>query len=265
MTNAPLPVTVVLPVFNAEQTLSRALESITRQTMRPAEIVVVDDASTDDTAAYLRVAAKEPGPIPIRIVSLRTNVGAAEARNTGLAVANPATRYIAFLDADDWWLPRKLERQIGWMQAHPEFFWTAHRCTVGETGVPQFTTGTAPASSRISLRRLLIRNPIATATVAVRRPLAAAFRTGWRHCEDLMAWIDWITAGREGVMLEEPLACLGRMPAAPGGLCSNRSAMAAGELRVLAEVGRAGRLLPLESVAWRAYFWLRRLRRSVGR
>jgi len=263
MTGAPLPVTVVLPAFNAECTLDRALRSVNDQTSHPAEIVVVDDASTDDTAARLRAAADAAGPIPTRVVSLGRNAGAAEARNAGLAAASPATRYIAFLDADDWWLPRKLERQIGWMQDHPEVPWTAHRCTVGEPAAARLATVAAPVTSPISLRRLLIRNPIATAAVAVRRPIAAPFRTGWRHCEDLMAWIDWITAGREGVMLEEPLACLDRPPATPGGLCGDRPAMAAGELRVLDELGRAGRLLPLERLIWRAYFRLRQLRRSL--
>ena len=66
-------------------------------------------------------------------------------------------------------------------------------------------------------------------------------------------------------MLEEPLACLGRPPATPGGLCGDRPAMAAGELRVLDELGRAGRLLPLEGLVWRAYFRLRQLRRSLCR
>jgi glycosyltransferase involved in cell wall biosynthesis len=96
-------ISCIIPCYNAERFLGEAIESILAQTLLPAEIVVVDDGSTDGSAA---VAAQFAG----RVSYLRQeNAGPAAARNAGL----DATRgdFVAFLDADDCWHPQKLQRQ----------------------------------------------------------------------------------------------------------------------------------------------------------
>jgi glycosyltransferase involved in cell wall biosynthesis len=96
-----LPVTVVIPAFNREPFLPAALASVERQRpRRPAEVIVVDDGSTDDTAAV----AERHGAHVIRHGRQR---GAAEARNTGFAAATQP--WVALLDSDDEWLPDHLE------------------------------------------------------------------------------------------------------------------------------------------------------------
>ncbi len=107
-------VSVVVPVFNGAAHVSDAIESVLAQTAGDLELIVVDDGSTDDTAAVIAGHADRD----LRIVPLaRPHRGLSAARNAGLAVAR--ADLVAFLDADDVWLPRKLEAQIAWLTAHP--------------------------------------------------------------------------------------------------------------------------------------------------
>ena len=95
----------VIPAHNSQATLGRALESVRAQTMPVSQLVVVDDASTDSTS---EVARSYQG-LNVEVVRMDKNVGAAAARNRGVTAAN--TELVAFLDADDEWLPTKLEKQ----------------------------------------------------------------------------------------------------------------------------------------------------------
>jgi glycosyltransferase involved in cell wall biosynthesis len=99
---ARLPVTVIVPVFNRQRELERALRSILDQSAHPAEIIVVDDASGEAVAIEAGLQAQ----LNIRLVRREKNGGAAAARNTGLALA--ATDWATFLDSDDVWLPDSL-------------------------------------------------------------------------------------------------------------------------------------------------------------
>lgn len=265
MSRRQLSVSVVMPCFNAAETVRRALRAVASQSRPPVEVVALDDGSTDETPKVLETAATEPWPFQLKTLSHRSNCGVADARNAALAAIDGDISYVAFLDADDWWLPEKLERQIAWMENHPDICWTAHRCVVGDRDPKHERSADPPLATPISVRRLLFRNPIATATVVVRRPVPSAFRTGWRHCEDLMAWIDWLNAGCRAVMIEQILACLGRPPASRGGLCGNHSAMYDGELKILGQLQRSRVLGTLEAAGWRAHAWLRHNRRRLCR
>lgn len=99
---------VVIPLFNGEEWIAQTLESAMRQTREPSEIVVVDDGSTDD-GAVLCLSIGKSSHVPIRVVSQK-NAGQASARNNGVRAAS--SNLIAFLDADDIWLPTKLEKQM---------------------------------------------------------------------------------------------------------------------------------------------------------
>lgn len=106
-------ISCIVPVFNGERFLAETLDSILGQTYRPLEIIVVDDGSSDATA---ELAA---GYAP-RVTCLRQdNRGAASAKNRGVAASRG--EHIAFLDADDLWLPGKLERQAAWLRERPGF------------------------------------------------------------------------------------------------------------------------------------------------
>ena len=102
--NGTISISVVIPAHDAEATLGRALDSVLAQTLRAGEIIVVDDASADSTASVAKSYADR-----VTILALPNRLGAATARNAGVRAA--AGDWIAFLDADDEWLPAKLERQ----------------------------------------------------------------------------------------------------------------------------------------------------------
>lgn len=103
-------VSVVIPAYNAARFLRETLQSVLAQTSAPLEVLVVDDGSTDDTARI----AQSFGP-PVRCLN-QENQGLSRARNAGIRAARGD--WIALLDADDLWLPRKLERQIERLRQH---------------------------------------------------------------------------------------------------------------------------------------------------
>jgi len=104
-------VSVVIPAYNGQETIHRAINSVLQQTYRNHEIIVVDDGSTDSTLHVLNSLGSQ-----ITLISQR-NAGATSARNIGAEHANVA--YIAFLDQDDWWTPKKLEIQVRALEADP--------------------------------------------------------------------------------------------------------------------------------------------------
>jgi glycosyltransferase involved in cell wall biosynthesis len=110
LNHVPPPlISVVIPAYNAERTLAATLSSVVQQTVQDFEVLVVDDGSTDSTASV----ATEFRDERIHVVS-RANGGHAAARNSGIAAATG--RYVAFLDADNLWVPNKLERQMSWLR-----------------------------------------------------------------------------------------------------------------------------------------------------
>ena len=107
----PLLVSCVIPVFNGERYLTEALDSITAQSHKAVEIIVVDDGSTDRTA---EIARRHPAGVRYFV---QDNAGPATARNLGIREARGAC--IAFLDADDRWPPEKLDRQLRVLHERP--------------------------------------------------------------------------------------------------------------------------------------------------
>jgi len=107
-------VTVVMAVYNAEQFVREAIASVLEQTYRDFELIVVDDLSSDASLSILQ-SFHDPR---IRVIRHQVNVGAAASRNDGLSAARG--ELIAIMDADDVCLPNRLERQVAFLDAHPE-------------------------------------------------------------------------------------------------------------------------------------------------
>ncbi|MDD4616190.1 MAG: glycosyltransferase [Alphaproteobacteria bacterium] len=101
-------ISVVIPAYNSAKSITRAIESAQKQKDVDVEIIVVDDASTDSTAEVVRNLQKNDSRI--RLISHDTNKQVGQARNTGIEAAK--ADWIAFLDADDEWLPEKLIKQF---------------------------------------------------------------------------------------------------------------------------------------------------------
>jgi glycosyltransferase involved in cell wall biosynthesis len=124
----PAHISLIIPIYNGAQHLPAALASARAQTRPPDEIIVVDDGSTDDSAALARA---QPD---VRLLT-QANAGPGAARNAGLAAAQGGL--LAFLDQDDEWLPEKLARQLDCLQAHPEVMYVlCHQHWYLEPGQP---------------------------------------------------------------------------------------------------------------------------------
>jgi glycosyltransferase involved in cell wall biosynthesis len=106
-------ISVIIPAYNAARTIGTAVDSVLGQTFEDLELLVVDDGSVDDTPTVVE-ARSDP-----RVTVIRgANAGVSTARNRGLERATGTA--VAFLDADDVWEPRKLERQFEALQLHPD-------------------------------------------------------------------------------------------------------------------------------------------------
>jgi glycosyltransferase involved in cell wall biosynthesis len=105
-------VSVIVPTYNRRETIQAAIASVQRQTFADWELIVVDDGSTDDTAALIE------GSDPRLVLIRQKNQGVNGARNTGMLRARG--QYIAFLDSDDEWLPHHLELSVAFFRAHPK-------------------------------------------------------------------------------------------------------------------------------------------------
>lgn len=108
-----MKISVIIPAYNAEKYIATAIESCLEQTLPPDEIIVVDDCSTDAT---FEIAQKYPPPV--KALRLAKNMGVSVARNR--AVDASTGDWLAFLDADDWFLPQKLEMQRQCVLDHPD-------------------------------------------------------------------------------------------------------------------------------------------------
>jgi teichuronic acid biosynthesis glycosyltransferase TuaG len=252
------PVSVVVTYFQKPDTIERALDSVALQTVLPTEVIVVDDEVSPDSKAVLRDLHAREWPFPIRIMAMPVNGGPAAARNFGWANTLPESRYVAFLDADDFWLPRKLEIQATWMDLHPHIHWTAHRVKWSASAHESLLdTPLAIPVKPITLLQLLARNPVATPSVMIARDSDRRFRDSWRYCEDLMLWADLTTGGMCGMMLDIALAVLGRPPRSLGGLTADIEAMHAAEKRVLETLRAENKVSPLSAHLFGAIDWLR--------
>lgn len=209
-------VDVVLPAYNGSLVIRKAIESALAQDV-PLRIVVVDDGSTDDSAAI----ARSYGP-RVTVIS-QANRGVSGARNTGVSASQAP--YIALLDQDDIWRPGKLARQLELIEANPEvgLVFTDMRLerpdgTIVEDGFlhntePYAALERSPLGGNAfllpaSLGEAVVRfNFISPSTTLLRRRAvseAGGFDEAFRYCDDAECWMRLLTHWR-GIVIEEPL------------------------------------------------------------
>lgn len=194
-------VTVVIPAYNAADTIRRALDSVFRQDYRPIEVVVVDDASQDNTADVVR----KYGCAEMRLISLSLNRGESSV-NAGIEAARGD--FVAFLDADDEWLEGKLKKQLALLQANPQMsFVTCGGAFVHRQGrrLREFGLNPLPHAPDQVWRALLARTLVAKPCVVARRSALAAvglFDSSLAVGGDQDMWIRLALVGEVGSVPE---------------------------------------------------------------
>jgi glycosyltransferase involved in cell wall biosynthesis len=192
--NSPFTVSVVIPAYNAEKFIARAIDCVLSQTHQPNEIIIVDDGSTDGTAKIIQQYGQKICYI------YQKNAGAASARNTGIKAAK--YDWIAFLDADDQWQPEKLQLQIELLRRNPDLTWATCNYIIHtypdnrETMAWPAQKATSLLSGKEYLNSYIVAitagmgwNP---ASMIVSRQVleqAGLFSTGMRYVEDLDMWL----------------------------------------------------------------------------
>ncbi|MDO4285951.1 MAG: glycosyltransferase family 2 protein [Eubacteriales bacterium] len=269
-------ISIIVPVYRAEQYIEQTIETVVRQTYRDWELLLVDDCSPDHSAAVIEAAIaryeaqkreqaqqKSGGSGntvsaslaygasgQIRLIRKQVNEGAARARNTGLEQARG--RYIAFLDADDLWDPEKLEKEMRFMRENDAgFVYTSYQFG-DENGVP--TGKVARARRVLSYREALAQTIIFTSTVLIDTEKIGRelIRMPEIASEDTATWWRILQSGVCACGLDEPLAIYRRPPRS---LSSNKGKAVRriwGLYRQIAGLGRAASLFYLVQWAWHA-------------
>lgn len=199
-------ISVVIPYYNREQYIDETIQSVLSQTLKPLEILIVNDCSRETSRRYLdRYAAT------CNIIDLPTNVGLAAARNEGVRRARG--KFVAFLDDDDLWLPQKLEIQRRYLDEHPE-------CAAVHTAAWAFFSDKPDAlwgrnwSGPITLAEALTNDHwVMIPTMLIRTHMMRAiggFDRRFRECEDRDFIIRCCAAGYKIEGIAKPLARIRR-------------------------------------------------------
>ncbi|MDO4344853.1 MAG: glycosyltransferase family 2 protein [Eubacteriales bacterium] len=191
-------VSVVIPAYNSAGTIRQAIESA-RMQETDLEIIVIDDCSKDGLAEIME--AYRGCPV-ISYVRNKQNLGAAMSRNRGVELARGT--YVAFLDADDWWAPGKLKKQLALMEKG-EY---ALCCTARELVTPQgeLTGRIIPVKERISYRDLLKHNSINCSSVLAKREVLLEFPMEHEEVhEDYLTWMKILKKYGSACGVNEPL------------------------------------------------------------
>ncbi|WP_460272158.1 glycosyltransferase family 2 protein [Celeribacter sp. ULVN23_4] len=209
---------IVVPAYNATATLAETLASLSAQTFRDVEIVVVDDGSTDQTAQMARLHAEcDPR---IRLVR-QINRGLAGARNSGIAAATGEV--IGFCDADDLWRPEKLALHVVHLKAAPEVGISYSGSALIDETSRLLGHAQRPRLRDVRASHVFKRNPVGNGSAPVIRRAALAaiswrpltethrdwvFDETFRQSEDIECWLrmalttDWLIEGVPGLLTE---------------------------------------------------------------
>lgn len=185
-------VSVIMPCFNASRHIAEAIESVLVQTHGNLELIVINDASTDQSASVIESFRERDSRI--RLIDLPRNTGGATARNIGIEAAKG--RYIAFLDADDVWLPRKLELQIEFIkQSGASFVFSSYeRITADGTSFGLFQI----QDCKVNYKQLLKRNTIGCLTVVYDAfSLGKIYLPMIKKRQDYALWLRILRSGTE--------------------------------------------------------------------
>jgi glycosyltransferase involved in cell wall biosynthesis len=213
-------VSVIVAAYQAAATIERTLMSIAGQSLKPREVVVVDDGSTDGTWNAAEACAARMNGIELKIFRTGDNLGAGAARNRGIAESTQS--FLAFLDADDEWLPEKLERSLHFLEgsdyvlvAHD--YWTGdgkdaqhHDCErrfreAGDPFVGLYRKGYIPSCSVVARRDAVLG--------------AGGFDPELRNAQDFDLWLTMLRKpGTPFLVFGEPLL---RYYVSPSGIMSH--------------------------------------------
>src|SRR5690554_3746053 len=249
-------ISVIIPMFNAEKSITAALDSVTNQTWEGKfEVVVIDDGSSDNSKKRVEDFIKNHPEIEIKLIH-QENKGVSAARNVGLK--NATANFIALLDADDEWLPEKTEIQMKYLlnNLHIDFL----ACTRNNQKL-LFPYNTKQQLVEVNLKKLLFRNEITIPSVIFKRKIldnTGFFTEGQNHAEDVDFYLR-ISAHNRMFILNQSLVITGSGKRSFGvsGLSADLKKMAKGFRENIKRLYRQGRINGFQYFLYYVFYGLK--------
>ncbi len=218
-----LRVSVIIPIYNSNDTIIRCVNSVINQTYPVHEIIIVDDGSKDNSVDLIN-GLKIARNISNLILIKQKNLGPSVARNAGISIATG--EYIAFLDSDDWWLETKIERQLIVFSQNNDIGLVATKYSIEKPEINQIIK-----YREISFNKLVLKNYFTTSTVMIKKDLLGTilFNSKKKYSEDYELWLK-IAYNTTTFISCEKLTVMGKPIISDKGLSSNLWAMEMGEL-----------------------------------
>lgn len=183
-------ISIIMPVFNAKKYIDESIASVICQTYNAWELILIDDCSTDGTYDYL-LENYEKNP-KIKLLRNLVNSGAGASRNLGLQ--STSGQFIAFLDADDIWLPSKLEKQLAFMLDRKSAIVHTSYSFINESGRP--ISGCVNVSKHVDLNSYMKNTEIGMSTVLINKEIIGNFKfPSIRIHEDAGLWLELLGRG----------------------------------------------------------------------
>lgn len=194
-------ISVIIPAYNAQNYIANAVHSALEQEdigQGELEVIVINDCSPDDIDTAMKPFADDPA---VRYMKNDRNLGVAQTRNRGICEARG--RYVAFLDADDWWEPDKLNAQIRLLEETGAPLCCSARMLHTEDGTP--TGRIIGVPERITYEELLHTNTIPCGSVVMPTQIAREFYMSHAELhEDYILWLQVLKKYRSAVGINEP-------------------------------------------------------------
>lgn len=179
-------VSVIMPAYNSEKYIGEAIESVLNQSYKNWELIIVNDASSDNTENIIKAYAAKNNKIVL--ISLSENKGVSNARN--VAISSAKGRYMAFLDSDDIWTNDKLARQISYMQEN-DYCFTYHDYILFNTTMSKESGKVIKVPNSLDYNELLKGNCTGSClTTVVDRNFIRRIRMPNQRHEDFICWLN---------------------------------------------------------------------------
>lgn len=249
-------ISVIIPMYNAENVILNALNSVKNQTfpLEKFEVIVVDDRSTDKSREVVDSYLQNNPALKIQLVT-QENGGVSTARNTGLKISKGD--FIALLDSDDEWYPKKIENQIKVLE-NKDFQIDFLSCRRKNHNILYPYKVDENNLVQVSFRQLMIRNEIQPSTVIFKRKIldnTGYFDKDQRYAEDLNYWLKVSEHNKIAILNEElVVAGSGKRTFGVSGLSANLEEMEKGFLKNLKEVLNQERIIFIEYIGYFLFY-----------
>lgn len=261
------PVSVILPCYKASDTVSIALKSAAFQTRPPAEILIMDDGSPDNSRAVIENMIKEieeQTPSRIRFFPFEQNRGVYPVRNDGLREATQP--YLAFLDSDDYWHPQKLEIQYGFFERDPDLALSCHGVKY-RNGGPEtldfFSDNHEHSTKILKNANVLYRNVMVTISIMIKKPESLLFDESKPRGSDMLFWLEIVLRGGKAMWIRDYMSFTAKPLYGASGLSGNIWKAEMAQQDNLKKLWQRGYISLTYSLLLRAFSFAKMIRRYM--